>query len=227
MSRQASPRTITPDLLLRAYAAGIFPMAEHADDPDLFWVDPERRGILPLDGLLISRSLRKVVKANRFAVTLDGDFGAVIDGCAEAAPGRAQTWINTTIRELYGTLFERGAAHTVEARREGKLVGGLYGISIGGAFFGESMFHRETDASKVCLVHLAAHLIGRGFVLLDAQFVTPHLATLGAVEISRARYQALLTRATALPVRFGAGIGETTVTGERALAIIDARQARP
>lgn len=227
MSRQASPRTITPDLLLRAYAAGIFPMAEHADDPDLFWVDPEQRGILPLDGLLISRSLRKVVKANRFAVTLDGDFAAVIDGCAEAAPGRAQTWINTTIRELYGALFERGAAHTVEARREGKLVGGLYGISIGGAFFGESMFHRETDASKVCLVHLAAHLVGCGFVLLDAQFVTPHLATLGAVEISRARYQALLTRAIALPVRFDAGIEETTRTGERALAIIDARQPRP
>ena len=202
-------------------------MAEHADDPDLFWVDPEQRGILPLDDLLISRSLRKVVKANRFDVTLDADFGAVIDGCAEAAPGRAQTWINTTIRDLYGTLFKRGAVHTVEARREGKLVGALYGISIGGAFFGESMFHRETDASKVCLVHLAAHLISRGFVLLDAQFVTPHLATLGAVEISRARYQALLTRAIGLPVSFDAGPDRAAVTGEHALAIIAGRQARP
>lgn len=201
-------------------------MSEHADDPDLFWVDPERRGILPLDGLLLSRSLRKTVKGDRFHITLDGDFEAVIDGCAEAAPGRSQTWINTTIRQLYGTLFARGAAHTVEARRDGRLVGGLYGIAIGGAFFGESMFHRETDASKVCLVHLAAHLIGCGFTLLDAQFVTPHLATLGAVEISRSRYQALLAHAIALPVGFGARNG-TPRTGASALALGDARRVRP
>jgi leucyl/phenylalanyl-tRNA--protein transferase len=192
-------QTITPEVLLKAYACGIFPMAESADDPGLYWVEPERRGIIPLDGLTVSSRLARTVKSGRFDIRMDHDFDAVIDGCAAPAEGRHSTWINARIRRLYGALFRMGHCHTVEAWRDGRLVGGLYGVSLGGAFFGESMFHRETDASKVALVHLVARLKADGFVLLDTQFVTPHLATLGAVEVPRNRYQRLLD--AALPVR--------------------------
>ena len=187
--------TVTADLLLRAYAGGVFPMAETADDPELFWVDPELRGILPLDGFHLPKRLARTVRADRFEVTVDRDFEAVIEGCATPAPGRESTWINVEIRRLYGELFERGHVHTVECRRDGKLVGGLYGVRIGGAFFGESMFSRETDASKVALVHLVARLKAGGFTLLDTQFITNHLARFGVVEIPRARYRRRLAAA--------------------------------
>ena len=196
-------------------------MAESADDPSLFWLDPKQRGIFPLDGLLVSRSLRKVVRSEHFLIRFDHDFPAVIDGCAEAAADRPSTWINTTIRSLYGELFARGIVHTVEAYRDDALVGGLYGVAIGGAFFGESMFHRQTDASKVCLVHLAAQMLRCGFTLLDTQFVTPHLATLGAVEIPRAQYHARLARAIQRPVRLRASVAEPVLRGDAALALLD------
>ena len=197
MARARHSPVITSDTILRAYAAGLFPMAEDADDDTLFWVDPERRGVFPLDGLHISRSLAKVIRADAFTTVVDRDFDGVIAACAEARPDRADTWINAPIRRLFGELFRRGRVHTVEAYRDGALVGGLYGLHIGGAFFGESMFHRATDASKVCLVHLAARLVAGGFTLLDTQFITPHLATLGAVEIPKADYLARLADATA------------------------------
>ena len=221
MPRRRPSLEITPDLLLRAYASGLFPMAESAEDPDLYWVDPEKRGIFPLGAITVSTSLRKVVRSGRFTLRFDHDFEAVILGCATSAPGRASTWINATIRRLYGSLFEAGFVHTVEAYRDETLVGGLYGVAIGGAFFGESMFHRETDASKVCLVHLAARLLRGGYTLLDAQFVTPHLATLGAIEIPRAVYRERLSRALIRPGQFGQPDVES---GEAALTILnDAR----
>lgn len=204
MGASKSPPVITPRLLLRAYAAGLFPMAESADDPHLFWVDPEARGIFPLDGLIVSRSLAKVLRSDRFEVHADRDFEAVIRACAAAVPGRTDTWINGRIRDLYGELFDLGHVHTIEAYRDGILVGGLYGVSLGGAFFGESMFHRATDASKVCLLHLAARLVAGGFQLLDTQFVTPHLATLGAIEVPRRAYRTLLEAALPLRARFDA-----------------------
>ncbi len=170
-------------------------MAESADDPSLFWLDPEERGIFPLDAMRISRSLAKAVRSDRFEVHVDRNLPAVVEACAEAAPNRPQTWINGPIRRLFAQLFDLGHVHTVEAYQGGYLVGGLYGASLGGAFFGESMFHRRTDASKVCLLHLAARLVAGGFSLLDTQFVTPHLATLGAVEVPRAAYHALLDAA--------------------------------
>jgi leucyl/phenylalanyl-tRNA---protein transferase len=186
---------LTPDLLLRAYAMGVFPMAESADDPDVFWVEPQIRGVFPLGRMVVSRSLAKATRQDRFAVVIDRDFDAVIEGCAAAAPARESTWINGTIRRLYRDLFARGHVHTVEVYRGAQLAGGLYGVSLGSAFFGESMFHREPDASKIALLHLAAHLIRAGYTLLDTQFVTPHLASLGAVEIPRDRYRVLLAEA--------------------------------
>jgi leucyl/phenylalanyl-tRNA--protein transferase len=173
MSRARDQFEITSDILLRAYSIGLFPMAESADDPNLFWVDPEVRGIFPLDGLIISKSLAKTIRSDVFEIRVDHDFDAVIDGCAAAYEDREKTWINARIRRLYRQLFDAGRVHTVETWRDGELVGGLYGVHLGGAFFGESMFHRKTDASKVALVHLAARLARGGFSLLDAQFVTP------------------------------------------------------
>ena len=170
-------------------------MAEGADDPSLFWLDPEKRGVFPLSDMAVSRSLAKTVRQDRFNVVVDRDFDAVLDGCAEATPDRPDTWINGQIRGLYRQLFAMGYAHTVEAYQDDALVGGLYGVALGAAFFGESMFHRRTDASKVCLLHLAARLRGGGYHLLDTQFVTPHLATLGAVEVPRARYRKRLSEA--------------------------------
>src|SRR6516164_6607418 len=182
---------LTPENLIRAYAAGVFPMAESADDPELFWVDPRRRGILPLDAFHVPRRLRRVVRRRIFEIRCDSAFEDVIRACAEAVDKRPNTWINDEIVRLYTALFTRGAAHTVECWRNGKVVGGLYGVSLGAVFFGESMFSRETDASKVALVHLVARLRLGGFRLLDTQFLTPHLARFGGIEISRARYHRL------------------------------------
>ena len=193
---------LTPELLLRAYAAGIFPMAESSDDPELFWVDPVRRGILPLDGFHLPRRLARTVRTERFEISCDRDFVKVMRGCAEATSERPQTWINDEILRVYSALYERGAAHSVEARVEGALVGGLYGVALGGAFFGESMFSRVTDASKVALAHLIVKLRQGGFRLLDTQFVTEHLQRFGAIEISRARYRRLLAEALEANARF-------------------------
>ncbi|HTN97251.1 MAG TPA: leucyl/phenylalanyl-tRNA--protein transferase [Nordella sp.] len=184
--------TITPQILLKAYAAGIFPMAESAEDNALYWVEPEERGIFPLDGLHISHSLRKRIRQRRFDVRVDTAFNDVIVACAEKMPDRKTTWINQRIKSLYGQLYKMGCCHSVECWRRNQLVGGLYGVRIGGAFFGESMFSRETDASKVALVHLVARLKAGGFSLLDAQFTTPHLESLGARVVNRADYHMLL-----------------------------------
>ncbi|AXS40279.1 leucyl/phenylalanyl-tRNA--protein transferase [Breoghania sp. L-A4] len=186
---------ITPQVLLKAYACGIFPMAESADDPELFWIEPDLRGVLPLDAFHVPRRLRRTVRADHFEIRVDHDFDAVINGCAAPAPGRRKTWINRPIRRLYGELFELGHCHTVEAWRDGHLVGGLYGIALGGAFFGESMFSLERDASKVALTHLAARLIAGGFSLLDTQFVTEHLKRFGAVELDKRAYASVLETA--------------------------------
>jgi leucyl/phenylalanyl-tRNA--protein transferase len=194
--------TITPQILLKAYAAGIFPMAESAEDNALYWVEPEERGIFPLDGLRISRSLRKRIRQRRFDVRIDTAFNDVIAACAEKAPDRKTTWINQRIKSLYGQLYRMGCCHSVECWRGNRLVGGLYGVRIGGAFFGESMFSREPDASKVALVHLVARLKAGGFHLLDAQFTTPHLESLGARCISRADYHLLLEQAIEADAEF-------------------------
>lgn len=193
------PLPLTPRQLLQAYAMGVFPMADSRDDPRLFWVDPEERGILPLDRFHIPRSLRKSLRKGGFTVTCDKDFKRVMELCAEPAPGRPDTWINGPILRLYCDLHRMGHCHSVEVRRDGRLVGGLYGLALGGAFFGESMFSRVADASKVALAHLVARLRKGGFVLLDTQFVTDHLSRFGAVEIPRDDY--LRRLAGALKVR--------------------------
>ena len=193
---------LTPDMLLRAYEIGVFPMAEDRDDPELFWVDPRLRGIIPLDGFHVPRRLARTVRSGRFQVTFDQDFHAVIEGCAESTEGRPQTWINDGIVNLYTSLFHMGHAHSVECRCDGELVGGLYGIAMGGAFFGESMFSRARDASKVALVHLVARLRAGGYVLLDAQFITSHLSQFGAREIPRAEYRVLLAEALKVDAGF-------------------------
>lgn len=194
--------TITPQILLKAYAAGIFPMAESAEDNALYWVEPEERGIFPLDGLRVSHSLRKRIRQRRFDVRIDTAFSDVMAACAEKAPDRKTTWINQRIKSLYGQLYKMGCCHSVECWRRNQLVGGLYGVRIGGAFFGESMFSREPDASKVALVHLVARLRTGGFRLLDAQFTTPHLESLGARSISRADYHVLLDQAIETDAEF-------------------------
>ena len=186
---------VTPELLLRAYQAGIFPMAETRGSTSLFWLDPEMRGILPLDGFHAPRRLLRTTLSGRYRVTIDTDFPATIAACAAPRPGHPETWINPDIERLYTALFDMGFAHSVECWQEGRLVGGLYGVSIGGAFFGESMFSVARDASKVALVHLVARMILGGFRLLDTQFVTDHLSQFGAIEITRADYQARLADA--------------------------------
>jgi leucyl/phenylalanyl-tRNA--protein transferase len=220
MARARPTTIITPELLLRAYSVGLFPMAETADDDRLFWVDPDQRGIFPLDAIRVSTSLAKTVRSDRFEVVVDRDFDAVIAGCAGGGGDRPETWINSRIRDLFTELFRRGHVHTVEAYRDGELVGGLYGLHVGGAFFGESMFHRATDASKTCLVHLAARLIAGGFSLLDAQFITPHLATLGAIEVPKAEYHRRLARAVAQEAVFTPPGWEMGVDGRTALALV-------
>ena len=199
---------ITPHILLRAYAAGIFPMAESAADNALYWVEPEERGLIPLDGLRVSRSLRRSVRRRLFEIRIDTDFAAVIDACAQATPDRKSTWINGRIRSLYGQLHRMGFCHSVECWREGKLVGGLYGVRIGAAFFGESMFSRASDASKVALVHLVARLNAGKFMLLDAQFVNPHLARLGARAVPKSAYMKLLEPALEAEAEFFAFGGD-------------------
>ncbi len=186
---------ITPQLLLNAYAQGLFPMAERRDSAELYWVSPEKRGIIPLDGFHVPRRLARTVRSGRFAVTADRAFAEVMRACA--ASGREETWINDEILRLYTALFAGGHAHSVECWQDGALAGGLYGVRLGGAFFGESMFSRARDASKVALVHLVDGLKRGGFVLLDAQFLTGHLARFGAVEIPRPRYLELLGAALA------------------------------
>src|SRR5215470_1653234 len=194
-SRDSTASEITPEVLLRAYACGIFPMAESADDPTLFWVEPEMRGVIPLDGFRISSRLARTVRSDAFTVTANTAFKAVIAGCAAPQEGREDTWINRRIRELYGGLHELGHCHSVEVWQDGDLAGGLYGVSLGRAFFGESMFHRVRDASKVALVHLVARLKAGRFRLLDTQFVTDHLKMFGATEVSRRQYHKLLADA--------------------------------
>jgi leucyl/phenylalanyl-tRNA--protein transferase len=211
---------ITPEILLQAYAAGIFPMAEDADDPGLFWLEPQQRGILPLDGIHVPRRLARTIRSDRFEIRVDTDFDGVIAGCAAPADGRDRTWINARIRQLYGELFDRGFCHTVEAWRDGRLVGGLYGVRLGAAFFGESMFHIERDASKVAFVHLAARLRAGGFQLLDAQFVTDHLARFGAVEMARRHYKQALAAATAAEADWWVWPQGMSVPGDVALAAL-------
>lgn len=195
---------ITPELMLRAYRAGLFPMAESRWGDRLYWLDPELRGVLPLDaGFHLPRRLARTVLSGRFRVTADVDFGSVIAGCAERAPGREDTWINPEIERLFGALHRQGYAHSIEVwAPDGRLVGGLYGVSLGGAFFGESMFSRERDASKVGLVHLVALLRLGGYTLLDTQFLTAHLAQFGAIEIPRADYKRRLAEAVEVPARW-------------------------
>jgi leucyl/phenylalanyl-tRNA---protein transferase len=190
---------ITARLLLGAYAAGVFPMAESADAPGLLWIDPERRGILPLDRLHVPRRLARSFRSQRFAIRTDTDFAGVLDACA----GRPDTWINAEIRRLYCELQRMGHAHSVEIWQDGGLAGGLYGVSIGAAFFGESMFSRIRDGSKLALVALVARLNAGGYCLLDTQFVTDHLTSLGAIEIPRAEYLRRLAEAVLLPADFG------------------------
>lgn len=189
---------LTPELIVRAYCAGIFPMAEDAEDDDVFWVSPDLRGIIPLDGFHLSASLRKAMRKSGFTIRFDSDWDGVIEGCASVGKDRSTTWINGTIRAIYGELFARGVAHTVEVWDGEDLVGGLYGLAIGGAFFGESMFHRRTNASKMALAHLVERLRAGGFVLLDTQFLTPHLASLGGIEIPREAYEEKLAAALEL-----------------------------
>lgn len=191
---------ITPELLLRAYASGIFPMAEGRDARNVFWVDPERRGILPLDGLRVSRRLARSFRKQDFSVRVDTAFEGVIAACAE----RPETWISDQIKSLYSALFRLGYAHSVEIWREGALVGGLYGVSLGAAFFGESMFSHQRDASKLALIALVARLRAGGYRLLDTQFVTDHLASLGAREISRVDYRTELHEALIMHADFNA-----------------------
>jgi leucyl/phenylalanyl-tRNA--protein transferase len=198
MSRPIAPgNAIPPDLVLRAYASGVFPMAESSDDPEVFWVRPEVRGIIPLDDFHVSHSLRKLMKRKPFDIRYNTDFEGVIDGCAEQTGSRPSTWINTSIREAYTELFRRGFCHTVEAWDGDGLVGGLYGVSLGRAFFGESMFSRKPNASKICLVMLVQRLKERGFVLLDTQFTTEHLKTFGALDVPRLKYEKMLQEALA------------------------------
>lgn len=223
-------RHFGPHELLDCYARGVFPMADAREDERVFLIDPEKRGVLPLNGFHVSRRLARTVRAEPFEVRVDTAFAQVVELCAESMPGRVETWINSAIEQLYGRLFEIGHAHSVECWKDGRLVGGLYGVSLAGAFFGESMFSRETDASKVALVHLVARLIAGGYSLLDAQFMTEHLRQFGAQEIPRAEYHRRLERALAgrgdfyqigglsgagagAGAAFGAGAGGATTLG--------------
>jgi leucyl/phenylalanyl-tRNA---protein transferase len=219
-SRETALVEITPEVLLKAYACGIFPMAESADDPALYWIEPERRGVLPLDAFHVPARLKRTVRQDRFRVMCDKDFDAVIDACAQPGAGRARTWINPRIRALYGGLYARGNCHTVEVYDGTDLVGGLYGVSLGGAFFGESMFHRARDASKIALVHLVARLKAGGFVLLDTQFVTDHLKMFGASELTRRQYHRRLEAALAVAADFAALPLGLPITGTEALRLV-------
>lgn len=195
---------ITPQVLLKAYTCGIFPMAESADDPALYWIEPQHRGILPLDGVHVPRRLARTLRTTHLDVRIDTDIVGVIEGCAASRPGRRSTWINDRIRSLYRDLFNLGHCHTVEVWNGDKLVGGLYGVALNGAFFGESMFSYERDASKIALVYLAARLAHGGFKLLDTQFVTDHLRQFGTVELGREEFHRLLEKALDVEADFHA-----------------------
>jgi leucyl/phenylalanyl-tRNA--protein transferase len=194
---------LTADLILKAYAYGVFPMAKSREDQTVFWVQPKLRGILPLDEFHVSRSLRKTLRRGIFTVTIDTAFGDVMEGCAETTFTRPDTWINDQIVKLFTELYHAGVGHSVEVWRERRLVGGLYGLAMGGAFFGESMFSRETDTSKVALCHLVGMLRAGGFTLLDTQFITDHLKRFGAIEITQSEYLAKLSTALVHSGRFG------------------------
>ena len=209
--------TFGPLQLLACYARGVFPMADARDDDRIFLVDPEHRGVLPLVGFHVPRRLARTVRAEPFEIRFDTAFNEVVALCAEAAPDRSETWINPVIQELYGQLFAIGHAHSVECWRDGQLVGGLYGVSLGGAFFGESMFSRATDASKVALVHLVARLITGGYRLLDAQFITDHLTQFAAEDIPRAAYQRRLAKVLSLKAKFS---DQPALAGAAALQVI-------
>jgi len=211
---------ISSEVLLKAYACGIFPMAESADDPALYWIEPDMRGIIPLEGFHVPARLARTVRATPFTVWVDRDFDAVVDGCAEANDARARTWINARIRKIYRNLFDHGHCHSVEVYDGGNLVGGLYGVSLGGAFFGESMFHRARDASKIALVHLVARLLAGGYRLLDTQYVTDHLKTFGAVEVAKRRYHKMLEEAIAGDGDFGSLALDRPVSGDEAMKLI-------
>ena len=215
MSRRNQGFTkITTEMVLRAYSIGIFPMAETADDPSIHWIEPKRRGIIPLDGLHVSRSLAKLIRSDRFQVAIDTDFQSVIEACGTT---HGSTWINLPIRSLFSELFEKGHVHSVEVYEKNQLVGGLYGLALGGTFFGESMFHTVTNASKVALVHLVARLNAGGFCLLDTQFLTPHLATLGAIEIDRLEYKSLLANTLSVTAEFPLRSEREPISGDDVL----------
>ena len=213
---------VTPDLMLRAYRAGLFPMAETRLGERLYWLDPEQRGVLPLDRFHLPHRLLRTVLSGAFEVTADRDFAAVIAACAQAAPGREDTWINPEIERLFTELHRLGHAHSVECRQHDGLVGGLYGVVLGGVFFGESMFSRVRDASKVALAHLVVRLRLGGFRLLDTQFVTHHLSQFGAIEIPRDAYKTLLAASVEVPARWVAGLDPAVL---EAVARTLARQA--
>ena len=209
---------ITPQVLLKAYSCGIFPMAESADDPALYWIEPQHRGVLPLDQVHFPRRLLRTVRTTPLTVKIDTAYDAVIDGCSASRPGRTTTWINARIRNLYRELFERGACHTVEVWNGEQLVGGLYGVALKGAFFGESMFSFERDASKIALVHLVARLMAGGFVLLDTQFTTDHLKQFGTIELERDDFQIALEKALQVDADFNTLA--PSIAGDGAVAII-------
>ena len=204
---------ITPQVLLKAYACGIFPMAESAEDNALYWIEPERRGILPLDRVHVPKRLARTIRKGGFEVRIDRNFEEVIEGCAAPRSGRRSTWINARIRNLYRELFVLRHCHTVEVWQDGQLTGGLYGVHLGHAFFGESMFSRARDASKIALVYLIARLKYGGFTLLDTQFVTGHLARFGAIEVSREEFQRFLEAALAGGFAQGSGSGASAAGG--------------
>jgi len=218
-SRETAFVEITPEVLLKAYACGIFPMAESAEDPALYWIEPERRGVIPLDRFHVPARLARTVRSERFVIRINADFDGVLDGCSEPRPGRARTWINARIRTLYQKLHDIGHCHSLEAYLDGELAGGLYGVCLGRAFFGESMFHRERDASKVALVHLVARLKAGGFTLLDTQFVTDHLKLFGATEVTRRQYHKLLEAALIGEADFAALPLDRPVSGVDALRL--------
>lgn len=204
---------ITPQVLLKAYTCGIFPMAESADDPALYWIEPQHRGILPLDAVHVPRRLVRTLRTTPLKVRIDTDIVGVIEGCAASRPGRRSTWINDRIRSLYRDLFNLGHCHTVEVWNDKRLIGGLYGVALNGAFFGESMFSYERDASKIALVYLAARLAYGGFQLLDTQFVTDHLRQFGTIELGRDEFHRLLEKALNVEADFHA-LPEDTLPDE-------------
>ncbi len=218
---------LTPNLALRAYGVGVFPMAERRDSEVIYWVEPRTRGVLPIEGFRVPKRLRRTIRQGGFEIRTDTAFDAVIDACAEATDqkGREDSWINPQIRKLFRELFDHGRVHTVEYWREGALLGGLYGLALGGAFFGESMFSRTPDASKIALVHLAARLVYGGFTLLDAQFPNPHLAQFGAEEISRANFRRRLDKALDRPAAWPPAL--PVAAFERFLEEASARQSMP